>query len=575
MLTWLLAGLALIAPSDAAISRAEIERHMNILCAPEWEGRMTLEPGNVASGKFLADEFKRFGLEPRHHEGFIHNFEITVNQRPTDQNMFVIEGNGKRMSLTLGQDYRPLVGTSGPRLVRAGLAWVGYGIKRDTWNDYAGIDVKGKVVLALRGEPQGAERATNAQKARWASEQGAVGIVFAGPQDAGYAELPRPSRVVGIPQSLNMIGAGIHRRLLPDLIGKTWEQARAMTAPASRELPFIVRAVTQMEPNKGTSFNVIGFLPGNDPKLKNEYIIVGAHFDHLGWGEWASRTGNELPHYGADDNASGVVGVLALAESFAQTRSNRRTIVFQLYSGEEVGLVGAFAWVRDNPEIVKNTKLMINLDMIGRLRDDVTVFGTASAPELRPLLDKIQIPGLKISPVPTVAPNSDHFPFARAGVPVMFWHTGLHDEYHTERDTVATLNFDGIVKVTEATRDAINLTDAGDDRFTFNADSVQPRREATTRRVRAGFQPDMGASGPGVRLRGVSPDTPAARAGLREGDRILEIGGTAITDLDALQGVLARLNPGQKVKVVFERGGQRMEVEMTLDPTQGEPPPVA
>ncbi|MFQ3586857.1 MAG: DUF4910 domain-containing protein, partial [Fimbriimonadaceae bacterium] len=237
--------------------------------------------------------------------------------------------------------------------------------------------------------------------------------------------------------------------------------ARQATGPASRNLGLAVRMITESEPNRGMGRNVIGILPGNDPAVQDEIIVVGAHFDHLGYGEVGSRTNADIIHPGADDNASGVAGVLALAEYFAVNRTNRRTMIFQLYSGEEVGLVGAAAWVRDHPETVRRISAMINMDMIGRLREGrLTVFSTSSSTEWDAILDEAKADGVVVNKSPGISSGSDHFPFARANVPNLFFHTGLTPEYHTENDTVDTINFPGMVSVIDLVRQVIQNVDA-------------------------------------------------------------------------------------------------------------------
>lgn len=558
------------------------ERTLRILCEPEWAGRLTLSPGARAAADFLAEQFRSLGLQPGGTDGYFHEFDVSVNFRPTTRNLLqLIPTDGETLSLRLGTDYVPLVGTRSGALVRAPLTYVGYGLVQDGWNDYEGIDVRGRVVIALRGVPEGRPNATNGQKARWAAEAGAVGILFVGPSDDGRPDLPRLTRGQGVAQNLNVLAAGLSERFLERLTGKNFAEARSATGPASRHLDWTVRAVTEVEPNRGRCRNVIAVLPGNDPALKDEIIVVGAHYDHLGFGEVGSRTNREIPHLGADDNASGVAGVVALAEYFARTRSNRRTMIFQCYSGEEVGLVGALAWVRDHPEIVDRTHFMMNLDMIGRLRDgNLTVFSTSSAIEIDGILDRVRADGVNLVRVPTIAPNSDHAAFARANTPHVFLHTGLHPEYHTENDTVDTINFEGMTAVIRVAAQILSLVDDLDARMAWNPEArfagrARPNQppsgaQGQGRAVRLGLLPDLTESdAPGLLVTGVSPGSPAEKAGVKAGDRLLKIGDREIRNASDLQEILVAARPGQRLTLFLRRGDQELAIEVTLEAASG------
>lgn len=573
MLATLAAGILFVplAPLEPAITRDELVRHLRALTDPKMEGRLTLQPGERLAAEYLAADFRRLGLVQGPHEDFIHRFDIAVNSRATRNNAMSIEGNGRRVNLELGKDFVPVVGSAPMRLNRAPLTYVGFGIKSESWDDFRNVNLRGRVAVMLRGAPTGKTPVpTPAQKARWAHEQGATGVVFVGPEAEGNSELPRPTRHAGVPAELNLTAVGLHRRHFRTLTGLDWRQARESKTPLSRNLPFEVRKVTEVEPHRGQGMNVVGFLPGTDPKLKDEYIIIGAHFDHLGWGEVGSRTRAERIHPGADDNASGVAGVLALAEYFAHHNLNRRTLVFQLYSGEEVGLVGARLWVRDNPAIIGKTTAMINMDMIGRVRNNrLTIFSTSSSTEWPAILGAVKVPPLEIAQVPSVAPNSDHFPFAQAQVPVLFYHSNLTEEYHTERDTVETLNIDGMVQVLEHVKGTIKQIDARD-KLAWNPQAVMGGRGGAARRVRIGFQPDMTAStGPGVALQGVSTGSPAEKAGLKAGDRVLSLAGREVKTLEDLQAIMASLTAGRTVVVIVQRGDQRLELNLTPEAPAG------
>jgi hypothetical protein len=553
---------------------AEIDSYIRKLASPEFSGRLTLSDGERQAADYIAQHFRRIGLQEGPNPGYLHYFDITVNQRPTRNNfMQLILPNGERKNLVIGEDYMPLA-NSRTRTVNAGLVFVGYGMKVDGWDDYAGVDVKDKVVIAFRGAPEGRQPLANRQKARLAEEQGAKGIVFVGPVADGRRELPVTSNQQGFTRVQDFVGAGLHSRWFEPLVGVPFQSARKMTKPASKPLGASIRFLTEMEPNAGKGRNVIGYLPGNDPKLKDEYIIVGGHFDHLGYGETGSRTGVEKLHPGADDNASGTAAVMALARYFAERKENRRTIIFQAYSGEEIGLVGSAAWANGHLEELKRTSAMINMDMLGRVRDGQTfVFGTSTTTKWPEILGAVQVPGLTLVQRPNSRNDSDQASFARHKVPILFFHTGLHDEYHTENDVAEKIVLDGVVKVVDAVRQTVEAIDRLDERLTWNAEAEmgsRPTDRATRpggepgqgRRVRIGFIPDMTSGGPGVLLAGVTQGTPAEKAGLKAGDRVIRMGERKIDTIDDMQQAMTDARPGVKIAIVVIRDGAEVTVDL-------------
>jgi aminopeptidase YwaD len=532
-----------VAASAPSVTTAEVLRsHVEYLASPELEGRMTLAPGIERAAEFIAADFQKAGLEPGPNGTFFHEYEVTIGQRPGPGNRLQLG----QQTLELRQDFLPLIGSSGTA-VRGNLVSVGAGAAED----YQGKSVKGSIAVVDLAKATGG---TNGARARTASEHGAVGIIFVYPAD----RLPVLNRGQGISANLNLAAVGVTQQ--------AWQNAQnAATAEIQ----------TQLEPNRGICRNVIGFLPGNDPELKNEYVIFGAHYDHLGYGEIGSRTGANLIHYGADDNASGTAGVMALARHFAARKDNKRTYIFQLYSGEEAGLLGSNAWARDHPEILKQTTLMINMDMIGRLRNDTLfLFGLSSAQPLEAIVEAADSTGLTLNKAQNVRADSDQASFARRNVPVLVLFTGLHDEYHTERDTPDTLNYAGIVKVLDFAASVARQVDQRP-KLEWNPRAVMgnvpgdraipPAEQTGQRRIRVGFVPDMAAEGPGARIGGTSPGSPAEKAGFREGDRITEFNGRKVSDLETLNAAMMTAKPGDKVKVVFLRDGREMTLELIVE----------
>lgn len=451
MLTTLVASLTfgLYAPS---ISPTTVRTHLEYLTSDELEGRMTLSRGSDLFAKYAAEEFKKYGLSEGPNKGYFHTFDTQVNQRPTAKNVATFENDsGKRWSLVLNKDFVPLAGTANLRTVQSDVVYVGYGLSEDGWNDFVGVDVSGKIVIMFRGVPEGKRSVSNSAKAQTAVSKGAIGVIFAGPAGPGRGELPPLTRGQGLSRSNEAVGIAITSQTFENVTGMKFAEARAVTGPASKLLGLKAKLITETEPNAGKAINIIGYLPGKDPVLKDEYIIIGGHYDHLGYGETGSRTGSDMIHRGADDNGSGSAGVLAVAEHLAKLKSNKRTIIFQLYSGEEIGLQGSNAWAKDNPEILAKTTGMLNMDMIGSVRfDDIYVFGTSTSLGWDSVLDTVKVPGLNLVYRGHLRQDSDQASFGRRNVPALFFHSMLTETYHSEKDTMDTINLKGAALVCDA-----------------------------------------------------------------------------------------------------------------------------
>lgn len=558
----LLASLAAIASfaESTVLARltATSEAQLRILAAPTFEGRMTLRPGNIKARDHIAEIFADYGIKPGHNGSYFHPFSITIGSRPTANTFASLTSGDNSRSLQLGTEFLPVGGSASMKLIQGDVVFLG--------NLNPSGDLSGKVVMMYRRNFGNEATAPLAERLQQAAQAGARGVILVGSSAEKRPELPLLGRRGEMNGQLGLVGISVTRQVGEQLTGMKFGESP--TAP--KTLNWKLRTVTQTEPNVGTSYNVIGKIAGTDPKLADQPIIIGAHFDHLGYGEVGSRTGNALLHNGADDNGSGTAGLIALAQHFVDNPL-RRPIILQGYSGEEVGLVGSLAWVRDNPELVKQTHLMINLDMIGRLREGaLTIFCTQSSDQLRQIVEATQLSGLKLSLPPGVPGNSDHAGFVRANVPSLFYHTGLHDEYHTENDTLDTINYEGIGIVLEHTRLVVEAADKLDNKLAFSNPTTtapQPAGDATgssSRRVRTGFMPDMsGTTTDGLRLTGVVGGSPAEAAGVKAGDILIRFDQTTIKSIDDLQTALGIAKAGVAVKIVVRRGTETLELTIT------------
>jgi len=339
--------------------------------------------------------------------------------------------------------------------------------------------------------------------------------------------------------------------------------------PISQEVPgWSAKVSTEFKANTVRTDNLIGVIEGEGP-LAEETIIIGGHYDHLGYGGFGSRTQNRTGeiHNGADDNASGTAAVVELARRIATGPRPSRRMVFICFSGEERGLIGSNYYVRNPVFPLENTVAMLNFDMIGNLKNNrVEVNGVGSATEFAEIVRVAdEATPINITVVPGAFAGSDHLPFYQRGIPVMFCFTGMTSIYHTPDDDFNTLNIEGAVSVIDYSEQLLRGLDGLKKRPTFVGSQQNSRRTTAARTPYIGVQPDLAASGSnGIVLRGVRPDSPAAEAGLQTGDVIVKVGEKSVEGYQTLIESLGTSKPGDKLSLTFKRGEEEQVVDVEL-----------
>jgi hypothetical protein len=580
-------------PSLLPSASDAIGKHVRFLASNELTGRGVDTPGIKLARDYIAREFASYGLRPGGDNGtYFQSFEVATGvtvKQPTLLNL------GSDTLLTLNEQWTPL-GSSASGSAAADLVFAGYGItaKDYGYDDYAGIDVKGKIVLVLRYEPPPKNdkspfrkhpdysiHAALRAKANNARDHGAAGMILVDLHQSGDGR----QELISTRSSLWRGGEGLVAAQVRRGVIEAWLESKGLSLtaakekidreekPASMALPGAQIALqATLEEVRQRTENVVAILPGADSALKDQNIVIGAHYDHLGFGHFGtldSRTEGQI-HHGADDNGSGTAALLRLAETLARSGAKpARTIVFAAFSGEESGLVGSRHYVNQPPFPLASTIAMLNLDMVGRLRDNrVTVFGSRSAQQLSAIvLQEARNFGLEIAESDGVG-RSDHMSFYNKKIPALHFFTGNHSDYHRPSDTWEKLNTDGIAKVVElvsATAQRIVLM-----REPLNFVSLPSRPPGDDGRPGQGYGaylgsiPDFGDNSEGVRLAGVAEGSPAALAGLREGDLIVRFAGNKVQSLDDLAAFLRGKKPGEEVEIVVLRFGSPVTVKAIL-----------
>ena len=366
-------------------------------------------------------------------------------------------------------------------------------------------------------------------------------------------------------------------------IARRFSALRLRQLAADYRQSFIARptgAAHSAQPASLRSQNVFGLLPGRDPSLEGQYVVVGAHFDHLGRSTAGALDpdAKDAIRNGADDNASGTAAVLELARLLSATPP-RRSILFVAFSGEEMGLLGSQYFVEHSPVALDSVVGMLNFDMVGRLREDkLIVYGVATARELPALLDSANRsvggpPSSWSAPLRVTALGdgfgpSDHSSFFARNIPVLHFFTDLHEDYHRASDDVGKINANGEAHVVDVAERVVRAIADRPARLTFVRSAAPPPVAAGSRpgsSVYLGSIPDMSANeGSGLRLTGVRAGSPAEQAGLAGGDVIVEFGGRVVKDLNEFSDALYSHKPGDEVSVTVVRNGERKQLRVRL-----------
>jgi len=598
------------APRDAQ-ARAALERDVAWLAAPEREGRGPGTKGIEAAAEWVTSRFADLGLlVPAGRESPLQPFEMTLEAKlgPAEANTAELVGppdasGGRRViPLEIGKDFTPLaIGGSGE--FDLPLAFAGYGITApaEKYDDYAPLDaaggVKGAAVIVLRQEPQkddphGAfegnqtsQHAALARKAANASEHEVGGLVFCNDTDAdGDTLLPFARAGEGSDRRTTPI-LHVRRSLLEEAVRQALGRPLAdiqkaideKLEPQSAALPgWRLRGRTAIERVQTEGRNILGLLPGAgraaegdaaaiDPR---ETVVLGAHYDHLGYGGANSAApGEQAIHHGADDNASGTALLVEVARRLAAGPKLPRSVLFAAFSGEERGLLGSGHYTANPAVPLADTVAMVNLDMVGRLAGDkVIVHGTGTGTGLEPLVDRlVAAHGLEAAKEPGGFGPSDHASFYAKKIPVLHVFTGSHGDYHRPTDTAEKINYDGLARLADLVTAVVRELATAPERPAY-VEVASPQFARGGDRPYFGSIPDFGKPGGGYAISGVAKDSPAARGGLAGGDLIVRIGESAITNLEDFDSALRKHKGGETVPVVVRRDGQEVRLEVKLDP---------
>ncbi len=559
------------------------------LASPDMEGRGVGTRGLERAADYLALRFRALGLLPAGEAGsYFQSFEVTTGVK-------VIEPSRVEVHATRaipGPDFQPL-GFSANGIAAAPVVFAGYGIvaPEHGYDDYAGLDARDKLVLVLRHEPgemdstsvfDGTVDTPHAElrtKAIVAREHGALGLlVVTGPRYHDDEEMRAP-RLEGGYMTGGLVAAQVSRALAARLLARSGKGLSDLQTvidstlrPHSMALDDSARVTVTLERQRARIRNVIGRLPGRD---STRTLVVGAHYDHLGYGGESSLAPRQegTIHPGADDNASGVAALLHVASVLTQRERNGgrpvHDVIFCAFTGEEMGLVGSSHYVDSPVRPLQATESMVNMDMVGRLRQGkLIVMGVGTAREFPELLEHVNRSfGLSLKSTLDGFGPSDHSSFYKRHVPVLALFTGAHADYHKPSDTWDKVSGGSVWKVAEFAAALMESLDARP-RVSY----LLARGDSTTGPIRGGGGygaylgtiPDYTQTEGGVLLSGVREASPAARAGLQGGDVIVKFDDVKVDNIYDYTYALRSRKPGQEVRITVQRGGEPVTLVATL-----------
>lgn len=604
-----------------------LKNSVTFLASDELQGRGLDGPGIDRAADYIADQFREIGLETKHYAGTpFHTFQIGNRYDVGAENRLAFQTpDGKRKELTVKVDFTPL-SLSGSGKLDLALSFVGYGITspKHKYDDYAGLDVKGQAVIVLRNEPQKndtkspfdgkqmTEFSLMSHKVTNAIQHGAAAIILVTDQATASGSADRADAAAKVDPLMDVQSkttAGnrqipvVHcrREFIAPLIA-TMAGADLMKLEAGIDEDLKPRSMLltgcrvtgeiSLTRNGKTLKNVVGVLPGMGIRA-NETIVVGAHYDHLGFGSTGSLSfsASKEIHNGADDNGSGTASLIEVARELKlrnELQPLPRRVVFIAFTAEESGLVGSQRYVQDPLVPVKDTIAMLNMDMVGRLRNEkLIIYGTGTATEFTPLIDRLaEKSKFNLVKHPGGMGPSDHASFYQRSIPVLHFFTGLHKEYHRPADDSPLLNIAGMRKVSQMVVEAVEEIAKADARPSYQKVAGGDELEGLAEALLGGASDDLAVSvakpnkpdgipflgisardvsqAPGYLIHKVAENGPAAKAGLREGDLIVKIDSDPIEKASDVSPILKKLKPGQKVQMTLKRGEVDLGLEVTI-----------
>lgn len=574
------------------ITKQEIYYHIKYLASDELEGRKAGTNGDKLARDYISSEFYKYGLEPAGDSSYIQSFSIETTLKEGRNNKLVFYYNNKSTDFYINTDFYPHTLTSNTK-AEGEVSFLGYGIMSKRYNDYLDangkeLDVKNRIFIFFDDVPESKsvifkgdyKSASLKKKINYAQNAGAAGIIiiYNKTNKKGEIKFPDLSSLdyTDTKYNIPIIYTNFEsiEKLFKDygldILSIQNKIIESQTPNSFLINNLTVTLETEIVNDDILTSNIIGYVRGSDSSMSEEVIVVGAHYDHIGYGinYWNfNDTGTEI-HNGADDNASGTTGVLELAQKVSANKNNfKRSFLFICFGAEEMGLLGSAYFTKSELFKKYNIVAMINLDMIGRLENNsLTINGTKTSDIWEDLLNSINKKyEFKTTYIPDGIGGSDHTSFTLKRIPTLFFFTGIHLDYHKPTDDYWKINTTGQEKILNFVYDVITYIANTDKEIKYIDVSFNEEKEKKVKvEVYLGTIPDFSYNGKGVRLSGVRKDSPADKASLTEGDVIIKFGNMEIKDIYDYTKALSEYKPGDEVEIVILRNETEMIIKAIL-----------
>lgn len=501
-----------------------LQTHVTYLSSDKLEGRRTGTPGERLAATYIAEQMKLAGLSPKGDDGYLQTFTVREGKEPGNATKLTI--NHKALP---ADQYLPLPFSA--TKAAKGEVLPGVNEPDNVWL----INVK-----ASEDEinPHGSPLEFYQKKTKEAKQNGATGIVFFnGPEDF---------RTV----SRWLDG----KEETPLAIPAIWVGPEASkTLSADDANGFQLDLQVDFKPSKRTGTNVVGYIDNGAANT----VVLGAHYDHLGYGEDHNSLapGEKTIHNGADDNASGTAALIELGRLLKASKLKNNNYLFVAFSGEELGLFGSKYFTEHSAVPATSFNYMVNMDMVGRLTKEkgLQIGGTGTSPTWGAVLKSAVPPALKVSYDSSGTGPSDHTSFYRKDVPVLFFFTGTHTDYHKPGDDADKINYEGGLTVVKLVYDIIEKTN-NSPKLAFTKTREQQMGSSARFSVTLGIMPDYTWTKGGVKVDGVTDGKPAGKAGILTGDLITQLGDYPVSDIETYMNALGKFKAGDKTTVKVKRG---------------------
>lgn len=592
--TFIILGIVVLALSctqngidNPEISIEELNEHISFLASDSLKGRKPGTPEGKVAAEYIGNQLKAFGYKLISGDGFQY-FDVITG---------VAAGEGNALSFNetiavLNEDFIPF-NFSANGSTEAEVVFCGFGFdinkKEFSWSDYQDMDVNGKWLMILRADPEldndeslFIPYSSDRNKVLTAKDKGAAGVLLV--SGVEYDKKDELAKLVADQMGTNSGIPAFHitRSFANKILsksGNTIEELEAFLIKEKDPKPFdckvTVKASSEIEFKQVETQNVLGFLEGNDPILKDEIVIIGGHYDHLGFG--GPNSGSRVPdengiHYGADDNASGIASIIEIAEKLAANKASlKRSVLVMAFGAEEMGLLGSKYFTANPLFELEKIVAVINIDMVGRMKEsnELMVGGTGTSIEGEEILNSlVEVSGLKLAMSPNGFGPSDHASFYVEEIPVFFFSTGAHEDYHTPRDVVEAINFEGLKLIDDFIYELSAVLATRDSSITFQEAGPMQQNTGARRRsgVTLGIMPSFtNTDNNGLGVDGVTPGKPAYLGGIKKGDLITAIEGKEVTNIYDYMARMGKLEFGQTITVDIIRDGEKHVFLIQLD----------